>query len=67
MPADAANGTYNFTVEGKDTTGASGLGAFSINVQKEVRATGCGCSAGLDGLWMLAALLPLAARRRRVK
>jgi len=67
VPADAANGTYNFTVEGKDTTGATGLAGFFINVQKEARATGCGCSTGLDGLWMLAALLPLAARRRRVK
>jgi subtilase family serine protease len=61
-----SEGTYNFVVEAKDATGASGLGAFSVLVKKEVVAKGCSAAPLSGALWLLLALLPKVVRRRRV-
>ena len=58
-----AIGVYNFVVEARDLTNATGLGAFTLEVAKDTRK---GCSTtGAGGAWLLAALLPLLALRRR--
>jgi hypothetical protein len=58
------DGTYNFVVEAIDDTGATGLGAFSLEVKREVKPTGCSCNAGFGEVWLLALVLPFAMRRR---
>ncbi|MBS1149958.1 MAG: Endonuclease/exonuclease/phosphatase family protein, partial [Myxococcaceae bacterium] len=63
VPMDNSEGTYNFVVEARDDTGATGLGAFTLEVKREIKPRGCNVG-GLGSLWMLAALLPVAMRRR---
>lgn len=57
-------GTWNFTVEAVDATGAKGLGAFSIDVLPPQAAQGCSSTAGASSLLALLALGVLLARRR---
>ncbi|MBS1149636.1 MAG: hypothetical protein H6Q89_1334, partial [Myxococcaceae bacterium] len=61
---NSPEGTYNFVVDAVDDTGATGLGAFSLEVQREVKVTGCHCNSAAGGIWLLALLLPFARRRR---
>ena len=63
VPLDNSEGIYNFVVEAKDDAGATGLGAFTLEVKREIKARGCSSTGGFDSLWMLAVLLPLAMRR----
>ncbi len=62
VPQDNAEGTYSFVVEAKDAVNATGLGAFSLEVKREARQTGCSAVGGFGFLLMLA---PLVLRRRR--
>lgn len=55
--------THNFVIEARDLSGASGLGAFSLDVTKNRRA-GCSTTASGGLLFLLAALVPLFWRRR---
>ena len=64
-PESTSEGTFNFVVEAKDDTGATGLGAFSLEVKREIKPVGCHCSSGLGEMWLLALILPFAVRRRR--
>ncbi len=57
-------GSYNFVVQAKDSVGATGIGAFSVQVKREPPKKGCSCSAAEAGL-IWAALLVVARRRRR--
>ncbi len=64
LPLDNAEGTYNFVVEATDATGATGLGAFSMEVKREVKVGGCSSSGDtFSSLWILALLVPMAMRR----
>lgn len=62
-------GVYNFVLEATDGNGASGLGAFTLEVLETPRSGGCGAAPGgspLALLPLLASLLFLARRRRGV-
>jgi len=60
----ATQGSYNFVVQAKDSVGATGLGAFSLNVKRDPPRQGCKCSA-IDAGLMWVALLAVARKRRR--
>ncbi|MBK7863565.1 MAG: putative Ig domain-containing protein [Archangiaceae bacterium] len=64
VAATDSEGTYNFVVEASDTTGASGIGAFSLQVKREIVVKGCGCGVGGGLEWLAMMLLPLVFRRR---
>lgn len=63
VDAEAPLGMSNFVVEGKDLSGATGLGAFGLDVARP-RRVGCSTTGTGSALWLLAALLPLAFRRK---
>lgn len=56
--------TFNIVVLGRDSVGATGLGARSLNVVRDPPRVGCKCSAVDAGL-MWVALRVVARRRRR--
>ncbi|MBX7097252.1 MAG: putative Ig domain-containing protein [Myxococcaceae bacterium] len=64
VPADKSEGSYTFVIEGRDDSGATGLGVFAVDVRREVKTGGCSAAGNLGGLWILAGLLPLLLRRR---
>lgn len=64
IPTEKGEGSYAWVLEATDATGASGLGVFAVDVRREVKAGGCSAAGGLQGLWLLGALVPLALRRR---
>lgn len=61
---EKAVGVYNFVVEARDVSGASGLGAFTLEVTQAPPRVGCSSTGG--GLWALLGLLPLCWSRRRI-
>jgi MYXO-CTERM domain-containing protein len=65
VAAQDSEGTYNFVVEATDSTGATGIGAFSVLVKRHIAVKGCGCSSGSGGAWLVLALAGLALRPRR--
>ncbi len=63
---NSSEGTYNFAVDAIDAQGATGLGAFSLEVKRAPAVPRCGCNSALDGVWLLALLMPFALRRKGV-
>jgi uncharacterized protein (TIGR03382 family) len=59
-----SEGTYNFVVEARDAAGASGLGAFTVEVERDVAKAGCSTTGSSFGLGLIG-LLALAVSRRR--
>jgi hypothetical protein len=63
---DNSEGNYNYVVEASDDTGATGLGAFNLEVKRVITPVGCGCNdVGFSSLWMLGMLIPAGLRRLR--
>ncbi len=69
IPDEARRGLYSFTIEGRAQDGATGTGAFHLEItDRFAEAGGCGCGAGADGVvvggigWVL---LAATGRRRR--
>lgn len=60
-----AEGTYNFVVEARDAAGASGLGAFVLEVKQPAARGGCSTTGSSLGLGLLGFLALAASRRRR--
>ncbi len=65
IASENSEGTYNFVVEAKDATGASGLGAFSVLVKRDPPRQGCSTTGGTFGAWLLALLAPALLFRRK--
>lgn len=65
--ASGAVGSWDFVVQATDATGATGLGAYRVDVVAvPKKASGCGCNDGSgSALWLLGMLIPLAVRSRR--
>lgn len=59
-------GVFNFVVEGSDSSGASAVGAFVLEVLPRPPKTGCSAAPGSGPpWWALLAVVPLAWMRRR--
>lgn len=66
--ADTSVGVYSFLVEARDKGGASGLGAFSLEVVAKPAPVGCGGSAtGADVSFLALALTGAAGVLRRFR
>ena len=63
---DDAVGSFSFVIEAVDASNASGLGAFGLEVQREVKKTGCSAAPGTSALWMLLGLVPMVWRKRKL-
>ncbi|MFT3836818.1 MAG: CARDB domain-containing protein [Myxococcaceae bacterium] len=65
--SSGAVGSWDFVVQATDATGATGLGAYRVDVVAvPKKASGCGCNDGSgSALWLLGMLIPLAVRSRR--
>ncbi len=62
-----SEGAFSFVIEARDAAGASGLGAFTLEVERNVAKTGCSTTGGGLGAGVLGLLLLSMARRRRVR
>jgi MYXO-CTERM domain-containing protein len=63
VDAQGSEGTYNFVVEAQDSTGATGIGAFSVLVKRNAVVKGCSC-ASTEGAWLGLVLLGFMFRFR---
>ncbi len=66
VATDGSVGTWDFVVTVTDGTGATGLGAYTVQVAAVPKKTGCGCNESSGGaIWLLGLLAPFALRKRR--